>query len=112
MGIRLEQATAQPAVVFDRVHLMKMEITQPVFFNDALQPVYSVSVEYRLYGVDSSGTRHYKGETSEITIDDFLSEAIADMNNGDPTMIMALGGIEKAVATIISNDTNIGSSVV
>ena len=111
MGIRLTKATAQPAVVFDRVHLMTMEIVQPIFFNDNLQPIYKVRVEYRLYGVDDTGTRHYQGETKEIEIENFLAEAIADYENGDPTLYQALGGIEMAVAAIIKNEIKIDTLV-
>jgi hypothetical protein len=112
MGIRISEPTAQPAVVFDRVHLLRLEIEQPTFANDNLQPIYKLHIEYRLYGVDVDGIRHYKGETQEIVINDFLQDAISDYQAGDPTLYRALGGIEMAVAAIIADSNKIETSLI
>jgi len=112
MGIRLQGAPSQPAVVYDRVHLTELSIEQPLFTNDRLPPVYKVVVGYRLYGVTDDGTRHYLSKGGEVAIEDFLRAAQDKAMAGNPAMLLALQAIETAVATIITDQTGSGTEIV
>lgn len=111
MGILVSSPCSQPEVVFDRVHLVRLEISQPIVFDDSLRPVFRVQIEYRLYGV-ADGRRHYHSETREILIEDYLSAAAAAMSAGDLVMYGAMQSIEAAVATIIAKDLGITATVI
>ena len=110
MGISIANPPSHPAVVYDKVHLMNLEVSQPIFHDDTLSPVYEVVISYRLYGI-SDGVRHYKGDTHEIVIKDFLANAITKAQVGDMRLLVALQSIEAAVAAIITDAENIETRV-
>jgi hypothetical protein len=112
MGIQISDAVSQPAVIFDKVHVLELRISQPVFYDDSKSPQYVVVIEYRLYGIDEAGQRHYKGDTYEIEIKDFYSVAISQYQAGDPRLAQALAAIEQAIAVIIGQQMNIDASVI
>lgn len=112
MGIKLNNADSMPAVTYDKIHLSRLEITQPTQTADAEAPKYSVIINYRHYGV-VDGVRYYKLEdVQRVAIEDFLQLAMTDYAAGDPTLLQALGSIELAVAGIISDQTGAQTSVV
>lgn len=112
MGIEITNAKSLPAVTYDRIHLTKLEITQPVFFDDSLNPVYQVVVSYRHYGV-AAGVRYYANEDVQVVaLSDFLAAAMADAVQGDMTLMGALQAIEAAVAAIINDQAGEQASVV
>ena len=112
MGIRVDSGQVQPQIVFDRVHVSNLSITQPTFTNDTLPPKYSINIEYLLYGVDVHQQRHYKGGTYETTVEDFIAEAMKYASLGDMTLATALPAIEQAVAFIIQKDIDMNTKVV
>jgi hypothetical protein len=112
MGIQITNAEVFPAIEYNKVHLVRLEISQPVFTNDSLQPVYVVNVAYKVYGV-LNGTRYYKDEpVREITIPNFIDAAMADAANGDMSLANSLVAIEGAVASIIADNLQTQVSVV
>ena len=112
MGIQVKTAESQPAVVFDKVHVTELKVEQPQFEDDTRPPFYSVSISYRMYGVDGENKRHYRGNASEIEIKDFYGVAMDRYQNGDPELAQALGAIERAIAIIISEQTGNGAEVI
>lgn len=112
MGIQVNNPDSMPAIVYDKIHMTKLEITQPAFENDSLQPKYEVLISYRHYGV-TNGIRYYKNEdVNRVAIDDFLVLAMQKVQSGDTDLINALQSIEIAVAAIISDQTNTSATVV
>lgn len=107
MAIKITNATAQPAVVFDHVHLINLVIEQPLFENDAQTPHYKVTFSYRMYGVDNDNKRHYKPETHEVEIDNYLLHAAQHLEKGDPKLFQALQGIEDAIASILEHEQGV-----
>jgi hypothetical protein len=104
MGIQVESNLVQPQIEFNRVHLLRLEITQPTFTNDELPPKYKVMVEYKMFGVDGANQRHYHPETNEVEIEDFLAHAMAEVAKGNTALAAALQSIEVAIAFIINQD--------
>lgn len=112
MGIQIANAETMPAVTYDKIHVTKLEIIQPTFADDSVQPVYQVIIHYRHYGV-TNGIRYYMNEEiQKVAIDDFLSSALQDAAIGDTTLLSALQSIEVAVAAIIADQTGAVTSIV
>lgn len=112
MGIQVSNPDSMPAVTYDKIHMSSLEITQEVFENDTLPPVYKVLINYRHYGV-ANGIRYYKNEdVHRVSLNDFLASAMEDAAQGDMTLVGALQSIEVAVAAIISDQTNSQATVV
>ena len=109
MGIQITSgAAAQPAVIYDKVHVTNLIVQQPIYTNDADQPQYRIEVHYRIYGV-ADGVRYYTADPVQIIVlEDFLTKAMSEAAGGDMTLLDALGGIESAVAAIL-NDQGISS---
>ena len=111
MGIQITNAESVPAVTYDKIHMTKMEIIQPIFTNDSLDPKYEVIICFRHYGV-TNGIRYYKNEElNKVALPDFLASAMSDAMAGDITLLTALQNIEIAVASIISDQSGITATV-
>jgi hypothetical protein len=111
MGIQIANPPVQIAVVYDHIHLARLEIDQAVFEDDALPPVYKVRVAYRKYGI-VDGVRHYQPAEHVIGVSDFLQLAMQKVGSGDTSLVSALQAIEQAVAAIIADNTGNATSVV
>lgn len=111
MAITVSNATAQPAVVFDHIHLVNLSIDQDLFYNNALNPVYKVKINYKMFGVDNDNQRHYRPEVYEIEIPDFIAFATEAAQAGDMTLFTAFQSIELAIANIIKKDQGLDTSV-
>jgi hypothetical protein len=112
MAIRIENAPELPALVFDRVFLNCLKIDQEQDNNDSNIPVYNLTIEYRLYAVDSNNIRHYHPKVSIITIRNYMASAIAKAQTGDMDLLNAMGAIEIALAEIIKDQTSLGTTQV
>jgi hypothetical protein len=112
MGIEIDNPAFQPEVVLNKIFLTELSIEQMMSPVENTPPIYQVSIEYRKYGVDVHGKRHFGSETTEILIKDFLSLAKSKYVEGDPTLISALKAIESAVAALIVHDVGVGAKVV
>lgn len=112
MGIKLSESSSRSAVVFDKVHVSEIKIEQPMFEDDTRPPYYKVSIEYRLYGVDSQKVRQYEGKAYEVEVKDFYAVAVNQMVNGDPRLIQALATIEHAIASIIAGEMGVSTEVI
>jgi hypothetical protein len=112
MGIQVLSNLVQPEIAFNRVHLLRLEITQPTFQADHFSPRYHVMIEYRLFGSDEQGVRHYHPETVEVEFNDFLQHAMVLAQQGDMTLVSALQSIETAIASIISKEQGMTAQVV
>lgn len=113
MAIIRSSPDSQPAVVFDHIHMTRLEIIQPCNTDNTAAPLYQVRIHYREYGVDLSGVRHYKaGEPVEIGLPDYLTAAMAKAAAGDMDLVNALTAIQAAVAQVITDQTGVATTVV
>lgn len=112
MGIQISNPDVMPSITYDKIHVTKLDISQPTFDDDTLQPKYQVTISYRHYGV-VDGVRHYKKEDAQrVYIEDFLTVAATDAAAGDMTLLNAMSGIELAIANIISDQRGVTTTVV
>jgi hypothetical protein len=112
MAIKIENAPELPALVFDRVFLNCLKIDQEQDNIDSNIPIYNLTIEYRLYAVDEQGIRHYQPKVTVITMKNYMSSAIAKAQMGDMDLLNAMGAIEIALAEIIKDQTDLGTTQV
>lgn len=112
MGIQVLNAEILPAITYDRLHLVRLDIEQSPFTDDTAMPVYQVRVAYQLFGVVNSVRHYHSSGTKEILLPDFLSLALADAGQGDMTLLGAIQGIEAAVAAIMTDQVGMLAQVI
>ena len=112
MAIKIENAPESPALIYDRIFLNILKIEQEQDIVDANMPVYNLTVEYRLYAVDLNGIRHYQPKVSILVIKNYMASAIAKAQTGDMDLLNAMGAIEIALAEIIKDQTDLGTTEV
>lgn len=113
MGIQIATAVSKPAITYNKIHLTKLEVSQPTFEDDTSLPNYEVVIHYRHYGVDTNNVRHYMNEDLQrVSVTDFLGKAMQEAQAGDSTLLSALQGIEAAVAAILADQTGNSTSIV
>lgn len=111
MGIQIANPVTMPAVTYDKIHMTKLDVTQPILDNDEMTPRYQVVISYRHYGV-VNGARLYKNEdVQRISLDDFLTKAQTKAQAGDTSLMNALTSIETAIASIIADQTGVETTV-
>lgn len=103
MAIQIDNADTLPALVYDRVLMQNLQITQKLSPKDAVQAHYTLTVELRMYAVDGDGNRHYGPKTDMIIINDYLAEAMKKAMQGDMDLAMAAEAIENALVQIIKD---------
>jgi hypothetical protein len=101
MGIQIGNAASQPAIAFDRVHLLSLTISQPVFIEDSDMANYIVELAWRVYGV-MDGKRYYKeAPPQSMTLPNYIATAMEQAQKGDMTLLTALQSIEQAVSNLL-----------
>lgn len=113
MGIQITNTDSTPAVVYDKVFLNNLRITQRSESDNNAMPYYNLTIEYTTYGVDQNNKRYFQPKTKIIQIDDYLAKALAKAQmHGDMDLLNALGAIEIALANIIEDQTDLGTATV
>jgi len=103
MAIQIDNADTTPALVYDRVLMQNLQITQKLAPTDAVQAHYILTVDLRMYAVDEEGNRHYGPKTDRIEIVDYLAKAIEKAMQGDMDLAMAAEAIENALVQIVKD---------
>lgn len=111
MGIKIAQGLNAPAVIYDKIFVSNLQITQIPISLDNMTPKYKVFIEYRLYGVHE-GARVYHPEMREVEINDFITTAMTKASTGDMSLVTALQSIETAVAAILTDELGTGTEVI
>ena len=108
MAIVISTPEIPETLVYDRVLLRELKITQGTSQDGSVPPVYAVDIDYVIYALDSNKKRHFKKKSFGAKINDYKSTALAQADLGDTRMIDALYAIESALAQIITAKGNIG----
>lgn len=112
MAVQITDAESVPAVSYNRIHLLRLDVDQPISSSDTAAPVYSVRLVYQKYGV-VDGVRYYHScGAQELNLPDYFSLAMADAQQGDTTLLGALQAIEAAIAAILTDQAGLQASVV
>lgn len=113
MGIQISNPDTTPSLVYDRVFLCQLHIAQVPSEDDAAPPRYDTKIEYRMFAVDENGKRHYRSKSDSVRIPDYYTAALIKAQQGDPDLANAMSAIEKAVASILADQTGLtGVSVI
>ena len=112
MTIKVSNADSIEALIYDKVHMDSLSLVQEEQIDSSLPPIYKLKIIYRLYAIDSNGTRYFKKENFPICINDYFSLAIAKAGKGDPDLINAMGAIEIALGRIIEDQGGLGTVIV
>lgn len=110
MGIKVEHPEQMPALVFDKIHLHELSITQPYFTDNNKQPEYNLSIAYKLFALDDENVRHYTKKPVYINIQDYLAEAYKLAVQGDMRLAQAMAAIEQALAVILEQQNRHGNT--
>lgn len=103
---------SQVAITFDKIQFVRMEIHQPKFSNNALNPVILLKCWYREYGLDAKNTRYYKqGEPVEIEVADFFALAKEQQAAGVVVFSNLLLNMERSIARLIKEKIGIDTTV-
>lgn len=93
--------------------MKSLKIIQRSESSNTALPYYDLIIEYTAYGVDSNNTRHFQPRTQVIQIQDYLTTALAKaQTSGDMDLLNAMQAIEIALANIIQDQTDLGTTVV
>lgn len=112
MGIKISNAVSIPAIIYNKIFMNSLKIVQAKEINDKTLPKYSLVLEFGIYGTDEENIRHFLPKTRIISIDDYLSVATEKAKLGDMDLIIAMQAIEKAIATILEDQENLGTATV
>jgi len=109
MAVKIHNPDSLPAIVYDRVFMNNLSISQTNLELDNTDPIYSLVLEYTVFGVDQeTKRRYYKPKRRIINIDNYLSVALAKAKTtGDMDLLIAIEAIENAVAKIIDDQTEL-----
>lgn len=112
MAITRALPDSQVAITFDKIHFVRMELHQPKFSNNALDPVILLKCWYREYGLDATNTRYYKqGEPVEIEITDIFALAKEQKTAGVVVFSNFLTAMERSIAKLIKEKIGIDTTV-
>lgn len=112
MGIEITAGDTVEALVYNKIHLENLLVEQPLIATEQTQPIYRLTIRYRIYAVGSTGQRYYIPGARFIRIEDYLTLAITKAGEGDEALLGALLAIETALATIISDQGALGAAQV
>ena len=110
---KLSDIESIEALVYDRVFMDEMKIKQRFIDDNNQDPLYDVSVTYRMYAVGSDDKLYYKNKTNTMIIEDFYGRALQLLNEqGDAAFLQAMGTIQGVVAYMIALERGIQTEVV
>lgn len=112
MAIEITNAEHQPPLVYDHIFMHSLTIDQRMVKENSVPPNFTLRVEYRMYAVGPDDTRHYKPGMNTILIDDYYTAAMTKAMQGDMDLANAMGAIEHALAKILEDQTDVGSTTV
>lgn len=112
MAIQITNAKSYPALVYNKVHLKELKILQPCREAEVPVPNYDLFITYVTYAVDEEGNRYYQSDLKSITIKDYAALALEKAQAGDTDLFVAMQAIEAALASIIEDQTDLGTAEV
>ena len=112
MAIKISNADIQPALIYDNWFLDKLILEQVSETDNTAMPNYDLIVNYRLFAVDAENKRHFKNKLYTLTIKNYVGVAMEKAATGDLDLIAAMQAIENALATIVEDQTDLGTASV
>jgi hypothetical protein len=110
MAITISKIESQPALDYKYLFLERLELRQHKSVDHSAMPKYFLKISYRLFAVDTDGKRYYKQKSNSLIIEDYYKEAMDKALQGDMDLANAAGAIEIALAKIIEDQTDLGTT--
>lgn len=112
MSIVVTKGKVIEQLQYNKVYMKSLVITQQPTDNESDIPEYRVKILSRLYATDSSGKKYYDSILKNVDIEDYLALAMKKAQDGDPDLLNALGAIEKALSSILTDLREFGDAEV
>ncbi len=112
MAIEISNKLEQPSLVYDKVFMQSLEISQRSQMDDNIPAHYTLKVAYTIYAVDGTGQRHFLPRTRHVIIEDYGALAMQKAMQGDMDLAQAMMAIEMALAKILEDQTDLGTATV
>lgn len=106
MPIKITNFQTKPAVAIDEVHVNELRIIITEEDNSKAQ----VRIVYKLFGRDENGKKYWDTQQKVLQIEDAFTEAVARAQQGDLVLAQALGAIEQAVASLLTQKGDYGTA--
>ena len=103
MTIQVENAVSQPELIFNRVFMRDLHITQAMNNDNEARPFYVLTVEVFMYAVDGEGRRHFQNKSNTLKITDYDAVARVKALAGDMDLANAGAAIETALGKILED---------
>ena len=112
MGVRkLDSTESVEALTYDRVWMDNLSIVQDEILNDAANPKYKVTVNYRMYAIAANGDYYFKNVPNTAVINDYFTFAMTAAGGGNMSFADGMAAIEVVVAGVIADQTGIATEV-
>ncbi len=112
MSVRkLASTESVEALVYDRIWMDNLTIVQDEITNDAQDPKYKVTVNYRMYAIAANGDYYFKNVPNTAVINDYFTFAGTAAAGGDMSFADGMAAIEVVVAGVIADQTGIATEV-
>lgn len=108
MPIQISQYTTKPSVDINEVHVSELRI----IISEEAAAKAQVRVVYKLFGRDVEGGKHFEPSQRVLQIEDAFVTAMVQAAQGDFVLAQALGAIEAAVASLIEQTGDYGTTTV
>lgn len=112
MAIEFSNAISTPAIVYNRIFMNSLKITQLGENRNDVPPKYSLTIEYTIYGIDNKQKRYFLPKVHIINIDDYLNIAMQKAQVGDMDLLVAMQAIEAAIAKILEDQESLDTIIV
>jgi hypothetical protein len=103
MGIIVDNVAPQDGHVYDRVLMTRLLVTQGLVVADAPNPVYAVTLDWRMYRVDGNGDRVYRATEHTAYFEDYLATAITALFQGSPDLLSVLRSVELSISALVAH---------
>jgi len=112
MPIVIKTPETPEVLIYNNIYVIGIKMVQDENNDSSSPSKYKVRIRYKLYALDSSGTRHFESKSSVVIVLDYLQDAIGKNNLGDSTMLDAFISVERAISLIITDKGSIGETEV
>jgi len=112
MPIKIKIPVSPEVLTYDNVFMTGIHITQEPTSNGNVPARYDISIDYKVYAQNISGTRVFDRSNHSVSVVDYLQAAQAKAGLGDSSMLEAFTAIEKVVSLLITDKGNTGDTEV
>lgn len=103
MAIIISTTPREEALVYNRIFMTSISISQRVDNDSTKDPYYDLNLKYKIYATNSKGVRFFGATVYNIDVPDYFSAATAQALLGNMEMASAIKSIESVIAKLIQD---------